>query len=317
MKKISIIAIAVVAGLLTAVSCSKNTPPVFDDANAFAAFSASRYSIDEAKVNADGTFTEYGDTVEIPVTLASVKGLEGSVKFTVTPNETTLPSGDKYTPVEGTNYKVLTEGGTLRFDAQNRVQYIKIVGKYYPYYTGDLSVTVKLEAIGDVKLGAFSSCTVVLADVDHPLAAILGKYSCTSTTGTSGQNPFLMTVSKDDSDDHKVWIDNIFGNSGWGGSVRSVYGIVDDDMTAITVPIGQKVEYKYSGHDVMLYGISEDGEDVYDTGNIILEIVKDDSDNVTGLNFLYEDNTPCGTYLYIDELGGASYALATITAEKQ
>lgn len=316
MKKTSIIAIAALAGLLVAGSCSKNTPPVFDDSKAFVGFSNTSYSVDEAWPTESGEFTVMGDTVRIPVSLASVKGLEGSVKFTVVPDSTTLADGTRGVPEEGTHYVVVSEGGTLKFDAENRIQYIAIAGKYYDKYTGDFSVTVKLESVGNLPLGALDECKVVIADVDHPLAAILGSYSVSSTGATSGQNPFAMTIKKDAQDDHKVWIDNIFGNSGWGGSDTMVYGNVDDDLTKITVPFGQKVEYKYSGADVILLGIASDNETVLESGNCVIGIVKDASGNVTGLTFSDDAGEPCGTYLYIVGLGGASYAEPVLTATK-
>ena len=125
MKKVFEYITAAFMAVLLAASCDKNLEPVFDDANAFIAFSALEYTVLEAE-SAEGI----GDNVlRIPVTLASVKGLEGSATYTIKKDESS-----KVKPVEGTNFQVNTIGGVLKFDAENRTQYIEIQaipdGKY-------------------------------------------------------------------------------------------------------------------------------------------------------------------------------------------
>jgi len=73
MKKI-LIYTALFAGFFAAVSCDKNLPPVFDDANAFVAFDKASASMDEAVVDEEGNILPQTEILRIPVTLGSVKG---------------------------------------------------------------------------------------------------------------------------------------------------------------------------------------------------------------------------------------------------
>ena len=73
MKKVFLYML-LIAGMAAAVSCSKNLPPVFDDANAFVAFDQANAALDEAIIKEDGTIVPQTETIKIPVTLGSVKG---------------------------------------------------------------------------------------------------------------------------------------------------------------------------------------------------------------------------------------------------
>lgn len=299
-KGIKYIFMASIAAL-AAVSCNKNLPPVFDDANAFVAFSSSSVTVSEN----DGV-------VKIPVSLASVAGLEGSVSFTAVP-DTLVKEGVKIYPQEGVNYEILTEGGTLKFDAQHRTQYIEVKGIPDGKYTGDLSVTITLSS-KNMGLGYAKTCKVVINDEDHPLAAILGAYSAQTDGEASGDNPWTMTILKDKDDDHKVWIDNFFDNAGWAGDDMLVYGIVteeDGELVKITVPFGQVMEYKYSGtYDIFCLGMDMD-DNLYDKGEGEWEITIINGEK-TALDFGSEYGIYCGL-----ELGYISYVYPHITAVKQ
>ena len=87
MKKFNFIYGAVAAVALIFASCS-NEQPKFDDADAFVAFTKSTVSIDEI-----------GGSVEVPVLLTSLGGLEevegvsvGTVGISVDPSSTTIIS---------------------------------------------------------------------------------------------------------------------------------------------------------------------------------------------------------------------------------
>ena len=77
MKKFFTYIAILTAGLVAAVSCDKNLPPVFDDANAFVAFDRPSLSVEEAVVKPNGTIVPYTatQTVKVPVTLGSLKGI--------------------------------------------------------------------------------------------------------------------------------------------------------------------------------------------------------------------------------------------------
>ena len=105
MKNIIKYAIALVAAGAVMASCDVNKPDIFDDDNAFVAFDKGTMSITEAA----------GAKLSIPVTLASVAGIEESVSFKVVDG----------TAVAGTNFELLTVSGVLNFDAENRTQYIE------------------------------------------------------------------------------------------------------------------------------------------------------------------------------------------------
>ncbi len=255
------------AGAVALASCDKNEPNVFDDKDAFVAF-------DAVSVTYSEDYSVDGATFKIPVTLASVKGLEETVKFeVVTPEQKAA--------VAGVNYELLTTTGVLTFNAENRTQYIEFKTKTDGEYTGDLKFSVKLLPSETLPVGSESECTVTISDIDHPLTFMLGSYSATGKHFVSGASlAWTMTFYKDAEDDHKVWIDNIFANDGWAADDTRYYGIVSDDNTTLNIPFGQESEYKYSnGNPVVLLGLDASGNG-YDTGSVDVNIVVD-GNNVT------------------------------------
>lgn len=264
-KGIKYIFMASIAAL-AAASCNKNLPPVFDDANAFVAFSSSSVTVSEN----DGV-------VKIPVSLASVAGLEGSVSFTAVP-DTLVKEGVKIYPQEGVNYEILTEGGTLKFDAQHRTQYIEVKGLPDGKYTGDLSVTITLSS-KNMGLGYAKACKVVINDEDHPLAAILGAYTVTGEDLWDGVTQWTMTITKDSDDPAKVWFNNIANLGGNATPIGPCYGIVNEEMSEIKLPLGQAT--KING--LTYYGLDEE-LNMYDSGSMTIKITKD-GDTVIGLSF--------------------------------
>ena len=108
-----------------------------------------------------------------------------------------------------------------------------------------------------------------------------------------------------------VWFDNLFANPGWAGDDMLYYGNVDADMTTVTIPFGQQSEYKYSGtYAFILYGLSASDEET-DTGSVTATIVKDDSGNVTQIDFGTEWGFLCQM-----ELGYIGFAYPQIIAVK-
>lgn len=271
------------------ISCDSNDPSKFDDKDAFVAFDKTAVSLSE-------DYSTNGAVCKIPVTLASVKGLEETVKFEVVSPES---KGAK----EGVNFEVLTSSGVLSFNAENRTQYIEVKTIYDGVYTGDLKFTINLVGTDSVPAGSEGSCTVTINDIDHPLSFMLGSYTMSGIKYPSTPNTWTMTILKDPDDDHMVWFDNLFGNSGWAGDYLRYYGTVNEDHTILTIPFGQTSEYTYSnGKPVTLFGLSSDLNG-YDSGYVNVNIITE-GDKVTldfgkewGLWFYIVDAGSIGTYL--------------------
>ncbi|MCQ2176845.1 MAG: hypothetical protein MJY41_02775 [Bacteroidales bacterium] len=295
MKKIfKYMFLGLAAGMLAASCENLNQEAVFDDANAFVAFDKAAFTISE----------DSSDTLRIPVTLASVKGLEETISFTVTEPEEKAAKA-------GVNFTVLTTSGVLSFNSDKRTDYIEVTVQPDGEYTGDLKFNIVLNEGATVSTGAANTCVITINDIDHPLTPILGSYTASAVSYFNGPKTFKMEVRKDAADDHKVWFFNIFGLSGWADDDTMYYGIVNDDMTSINLPFGQEAEYKYSGTmPVILLGF--DGSGGYDNGSMDIAIVRDADGTVKGLDF----GTEYGIWIYIDPAGNLEVINPGITAVK-
>lgn len=224
--------IACAFALTAALSCSKlNETPVFEDSKSFVAFTQTSFSVNE----------DAGKVV-IPVTVASPDMKQVTVAYSVADS----------TAKKGANFSLVDDAAVLVFDGTTYTQNIEInivnfaTTAEQSGYTGDLVFTVTLESAGELGLGYNKTCTVKIVDLDHPLAEILGEYTCTGTSYFNGDASWTATFSKDDEDENVVWIDGIMG-----GAPFKVYGNVKDyksgDWT-ITVPAGQTAvgSYKFS-----------------------------------------------------------------------
>ncbi len=261
MKKILIYTLTALSAAAALASCNKNDYPVFDDKNAFVAF-------DETEVSANEDYSKNGDTLRVAVTLASVAGLEETVKFEISEPSTKAAKA-------GVNYELLTTSGTLSFDANHRTAYIEFLTKYDGVYTGDLSFTIKVYGNDEIASGSEDECKVTIGDIDHPLSSILGTYKMSGESYWYGNMSWAMTTYKDADDDHKIWFDNLMGNTNWSGSDTRYYGTVDQDLTTITIPFGQDSEYLYRGTTpITLYGIDSE-LDAYDTGSVQVKIINE------------------------------------------
>lgn len=250
MKKIFYLISIVVLGFLAA-SCNINEFPTFDDNDAFAAFPTASMKI-----------AEDGGTLNIPVHVTSLKGVATTVTYEFVNGSAT----------QGVDFEDASGTGSLSFGAGESQK--NIVVKILPHagvFTGDRTFTVKFKSAGDVNMGANNTCTVTINDLDHPLSAILGNYHCKTGDAWGGDNEWTMTFMKDASDVSKVWIYNIFALDNLAGMDTIFYGIVDEDMTTITIPLGQESEYKYSnGKPITLLGF--DGEEGWDEGSMVVSI---------------------------------------------
>ncbi len=254
-------------------SCNPNEYAKFNDKDAFVAFGSSTYSV-----------SEDGGSIKIPVTLASVAGLEATVTV----------SGVDVTAKSGVNYTV-KNGGKLLFNSETRTAEVEVEIVNVPgVYTGDIQFNLTFSDLGGVNAGKANTATVTILDLDHPLSYILGTYDVTYYNTTGGPLQTNIVVKKDDSDISKVWVRNLFCNTGWDIEQTKMYGIVDTEANTITFPIWQMVEYKYSGIDVYLVGMDWDGN-YYDAGNLVVYI----EDGGKTLKF----NDEVGPCIYIDGMG--------------
>ena len=300
---------------LAAVSCDKNESPVFDDADAFVAFDKGAVSV-----------SEIAGTVQIPVTLVSLAGLETTISYEAVDG----------TAKAGVNFNLAAGAATLTFtkDAPTQIITVNILDPEVVYdtdgttrlggkYTGDLKFTLKFKSTGDVNAGRESSCTVTIQDIDHPLSNILGSWTFNALNSSFAATSWANELAKDETDDHKVWFFNLVGlNSGWAGWDISYYGNVSDDLKTITIPLGQESEYKHSGTTpVVLCSVDHAKEYIYDSGNIYATIVYDAAGNVTGLTFDLDQTdagADAGICAYIPGAGipGGGWVYGPMTATK-
>lgn len=243
MKKTLLYTSIIVLGALAAVSCNLNNYPVFDDNDAFVAFSSTSTQFTEPATP---------DTVVVNVTLASVAGIATNVSYEAIDS----------TAIAGVDYQLVDETGVLRFDENNRTCPIEIVllNRYYGEYRGNMVFTLRLTSSGSVNLGAESTCLVTIADADHPLASILGTYEMEGTSYFNGPAAWNMTIERDpDGDVTMVWFENLMPG-GYGG----FYGTVTSENNmpvSISIPLGQV-------STGTLYGMDANGEYYYTAGNM-------------------------------------------------
>ena len=115
-----------------------------------------------------------------------------------------------------------------------------------------------------------------------------------------------MNFSKDASDVSKVWIYNIFASDGWADWDTIFYGLVDDDLTNISVPLGQETEYKYGGTTpCVLLGF--DGEEGWDEGYLNIAI-KNGGKTLEFIDY--------GPWLYIPGAGNVNIVYGGFTCTK-
>ncbi len=248
LKNISIVA----SVALMATSCNLNEFPTFNDDDAFVAFDSTSVSVSEAK-----------GSVLIPITLASVAGIETSIAYTATDG----------TAVAGVNYDLVDPTGVLNFDNETRTAYVELlIYNLEGEFTGDLSFTIDITNTGSVDAGASSTCTITITDEDHPLSFILGSYTVSAGSYFGGTATFTMTLTKDEKDTSMVYFENIAGV----GLPAGYYGTVNADKTEIYVPLGQThptSSTSYGDGNIYFYGHT--GGYIYDEGNMTIQISAD------------------------------------------
>lgn len=254
---------AAAAMLLTFTGCRNNDLPEFNDADAFVAFTSASFGVSETS-----------GTLEIPVLLTSLSGLEATVEFTLTPDSAAGA-------VEGVNYTLANSSKTLTFtkDAPTQVISLNIIDN--DTFDGNVKFTIELVAPEGLNLGASKQCVVSIQDNEHPLAFILGDYAGSADSYFSSRGHFDWTISvdRDESDVNKVWISNLDPYFGKNGKVAPdcnlFYGFVNDEKTEIRVPVGQEMGYEKT-FLVAFTGDDPKSSDMLDSdGNLIIEILND------------------------------------------
>ena len=285
MKKIFYLFSIVLMGSLVA-SCHLNDMPTFNDSDAFAAFKTSSMSI-----------TEDGGTLNIPVSVTSLGGVATTVSYE-------FVNGSAK---QGVDFEDASGSGTISFGAGETLKNIAVKIINHPgVFTGDLKFSVKFKSAGDVKMGASNTCAVTINDLDHPLSAILGDYTAKGESYFNGAQEWTMSFLKDASDVTKVWIFNIFASDSWADTDTVFYGLVDDDLTNISVPLGQETEYKYSGTTpCQLLGF--DGEDGWDEGYLNIAI-KNGGKTLEFIDY--------GPWLYIPGAGSVNIVYGGVVCTK-
>ena len=263
MKKFNYILGALVAGAMTFTSCDLNNSPKFNDADAFVAFTKSAISAEET-----------AGSVEVPVLLTSLAGLEGKAVIEV---DTTS------TAVAGVHYTL--EGETsLTFTKEAPTQNLKVKIVDNADFTGDVKLVLNITTAEGVKLGKNTKCTITIVDDEHPLGFLLGSYAMQGESNFGGITEGTVTIVKDDKDINTVWI----GNMVPGGTNQYVYGIVNAEKTIISIPVGQVIATSSSYPLITLSAFSgEDGSAIPTGGTIDAQIIEQEGQIYIVINDIY------------------------------
>ena len=243
MRKI-FIAIAAIAGLAGLAAC--NTAETYKAAP-FATLDVRSATVTESAA---------GTVYALPV---HVNNATGDCTVTYAIEDITAKNGLDYTPADAS--------GVLNFPAGTDSLAIKVnVKGQVGTFTGNQAFKISLvSATNDVQIGAIKTCTVTIADPDHPLTALFGKYqmsavdiaSYDSATGRVGYNYFKwdITLSQYEGNPYRVWIDfpvYIASPDAYGAYLKNTaeqpgaYAEVSEDMKTITIPTPQELAYKAS-----------------------------------------------------------------------
>lgn len=253
---------ALVAGTMLLASCADNEQPVFNDADAFAAFTSTSMSVNEN--------VESGE-LQIPVLFTSLAGLEKSVDFEIVDG----------TAVQDVDFEVANSSNTLSFTKDAPTQYITIKVKDNAEFGGDIAFSINLVESGDTNLGDSKTCDVKIVDDEHPLAFILGAYTGSSESYYNGPTTWSLTIEKDPEDVSKVWIYPMIP----GGSQTAIYGVVNDEKTEVRIPVCQSLGVHSSYGDITLECYDETGDVYLEKGNNVVGSI-DTNGNITIKNWM-------------------------------
>ena len=194
------------------------------------------------------------------MTAYNLDSKSGSVTFAVTPN----------TAKEGENYTFEPSNGVLNFDGNGSQKITINVKNLEGIFSGDLTLTVRLTGTsGDIELGGTStrSARVTIKDLDHPLAAILGKWQAKELYGYWGDDysGHVITIAADDKDITKVVFTNLDPYLG-SAAGNGISGQVNNEKTLITIASGQATGYSttyFQGFNNPDPDVADDYDDIY------------------------------------------------------
>ena len=205
--------------------------------------------------NTSYSVTEAAGEVSIPVHVYNAGTSEVNVTVNILPG----------TAEEGADFEVVSPAsGVLTFTAGETTKDVKVAIKAHEgVYTGNKTFAVQVASATDgVVVGNLNTAVVLISDLDHPLSAILGDYTCTALVASEGgQAQYPVTFAANDESISKVNVVNL----SWFG--ETLVGDVSEDMTVITIPYGQM--YVASGYNTMFCGWSTGGN-YSPSGNLIL-----------------------------------------------
>lgn len=213
-------------------ACNLNESPEFNDADAFVAFGGNSFSVEET-----------AEVLKVPVRLTSLKNLTSTVTYELIDS----------TAIAGRDYELSGGATVLNFDGKDPVQHIEInILPHEGVFTGDLIFGIALKSASNVSLGSNDTVYVKILDLDHPLSAILGDYAVYGPNYFSNRDDnWTVKLEKDDEGDvSKVWISNLVV----AGTNQKVYGIVNEDMTKIEIPVKQTIATSSSYNSIVLEG---------------------------------------------------------------
>ena len=217
----------------------------------------------------DSITTKIVDDVEVPDTVykdSVFVNTRDSVVYKYTDKGAKLGEHFTFTTncLEDSTYKDSTK---LFFTKSQYSDIIYIKAIDNTVFTGDIYFTINLKNPKGVNLGASNSCQVTVTDDEHPLAFMLGEYSITAKSYWNGATVWDLTITKDpDGDLNKVWIKPFVS-----GMPRAVYGIVNEEKTAIKIPVRQVLGVYSDGREATLDGFRdlENDDDVIPEGEFI------------------------------------------------
>lgn len=224
--------------------------------------------------------------MEIPVTLASVAGLDATVSFTVAPETYDNPDTEEVEAIvigaeEDKHYKVLNEGKILTFNAEQRTDYVRIevLDVNSGVVNDDLKFYITLSGSQQVNIGAENVCEVVIADRDDIRNPVVGTYKVNLSDGTTWD----LKVAKDTENAEQVLFSNLcnFAPAGLPATTAFAGTIVRDEkdpnkaITTIEIELGQTSD---GDSPLTLVGAKSLGGYAYQTideGKLIVTITSD------------------------------------------
>lgn len=226
--------------LLTAVvaisalaACNPNKPQVFSEKDSFASFDKTSMTVSEA-----------AGTIRIPVTVASISPIKTAVTYSIVKEGTTAK--------EGKNFALVDKGAVLNFDGTERTKYVEVKIIDIPkLFTGDCVFIVQLDNATGINLGDSKKCIVTIADEDHPLGELFGKYNAVANTvdndgpwNTAEIAKHFVNKEKTESSENSVMIYNI------GPFIAKVGGWPEHDNGFVA-----NVKFKQDGDKKTIVGL--------------------------------------------------------------